>query len=168
MEQQLQLRDELGYGYDSRYANILEVMDDVIFNAEHGCVKRAEKGLQHLLNNTMDHARAENGAMLATYYPERTRHELDHVVICKTIAALCWRWSRSHHRLNDLYELREVVFHHIGTHDEAFELFLMGMMSTPAVNCSTVHRQLSSSLRLEEFRSRGANRCGSTELAQTH
>ncbi len=166
MEQQLQLRDELGYGYDSRYANILEVMDDVIFNAEHGCTERAEKGLQRLLSNTMDLARAENGAMLSTYYPERTRHELDHVVICKTIAALCWRWSRSDHRLNDLYELREVVLHHIGTHDKAFERFLLGMMSTPAVQCSTVHRQLSSSLRLEEFRLKRTNRCGFTELAQ--
>lgn len=167
MEQQLQLRDELGYGYDSRYANILEVMDYVIFNAEHGCAERAEKGLQLLLSNTMEHTRAENGAMLDTYYPERTRHELDHVVICKTIAALCWRRSRSQHCLNDLYELREVVLHHIETHDHAFEQYLMGMMSTPAAHRSTVHRQLSSSMRLEEFPLKGANRCGFTDLART-
>ncbi|WP_136526230.1 hypothetical protein [Geomonas ferrireducens] len=168
MEQQLQLRDNLGYGYDSRYANILEVMDDVIFDAEHGCAERSGKRLQRLLSNTLDHARAENAAMLATYYPERTRHELDHMVICKTIAALCWRWSRSQQRMDDLYELREVVLHHIGTHDKAFERFLMGMMSTPAVQGSIVRRQLSSSLHLEEFRSRSANRCGFTELARTH
>lgn len=168
MEQQMQLRDELGYGYDSRYANILEVMDYVIFNAEHGCAERAERGLQLLLSNTMKHACAENRAMLDTYYPERTRHELDHVVICKTIAALCWRWSRPPHSLNDLHELREVVLHHIGTHDKNFERYLMGMKSAPVSHCATVRRQLSSSLRPEEFRLRGANCCGLTEAALTY
>ncbi|GFO70821.1 hypothetical protein GMLC_44000 [Geomonas limicola] len=138
MEQHGQQRGDHGYGYDSRFLRVIAVIDDAVRDAEGGRLHLVENRLKHLLVNIIEHARAEYDAMRGTNYPDTAEHEEDHVRICKAIAGLCRRWSGTTDTLHDLYDLRSIVFRHIGTHDHALGEHLMGMVSSSVVRCTLV------------------------------
>src|SRR5512136_675676 len=95
--------------HDSRHVKVVSVLEEIIRCAERSPTDGVERGLQRLLNNSLEQAHEENSHMQAICYPESAEHELDHFRICTTIAGLCCRWSRSRDSLNDLQELRALV-----------------------------------------------------------
>lgn len=123
---------------DSRYLNVISVLDEIIRNVELSRFDaepswyfdelsrndRVVRDLQHLLGNTLKQVSEENRHMRGICYPEGADHEADHFMICKTIAGLCSRWARSRADLMDLYELHDLILQHIQSHDGRFERYL--------------------------------------------
>lgn len=139
VEMRLSLKD------DSRYLNVISVLDEIIRNvelsqfdaepswyfAELSRTDRVVRDLQHLLGNALKQASEESRHMRGIYYPETADHEADHFRICKTIAGLCYRWARSRADLQDLYELHDLILQHIQNYDDPFESHLFSKRHRP-------------------------------------
>lgn len=130
---------EPNLNYDSRYRNIISLLDMMIESVRQQPGRKITTELDRLLDIMMEHIGPENNFMALLGYPHEAKHRNHHYYMFEITDNLSRRFTISQNvLLEELFNLRLLWLEHIQSHDRDFEAFLV---SSPAPTASLQMRQ---------------------------